>query len=162
MHLDHVSEQTRTVIEADVRRIFSLDYVDIIVAYVRAVLDVDLQQQVSIISNWSDVACKKFDAIQRLLVHLFTTEVMRLYRPDVLMAGIATEDRRWIVDQMALRAVDAKITERQFWQDTLDFWNPCSEVTEASLLAKVIKFDMFMNIERRRCVAIRSPSGASA
>ena len=96
--LDQVSEGGGVVSEQEVRRLLNLDYVDILVRYMRAVLAADLQAQVSIVDQWSDVASKKADAIQAFLAFLFTTEVLRLYRPNRLMNSMRTDgsgvDRR--------------------------------------------------------------------
>lgn len=149
MRLDQVSERTRTVTEADVRRIFRLDYVDVLVRYLKAVLEGDLEQQISTIENWAGVPRQKSDAIQSLLTYLFVTEVLRFRRHDPLMATTTLADRHWIVERMSQRAAARNTHRRQFWQAATDFWDPLPEVTEASLINKIVKFDTFINIDRR-------------
>ena len=92
--LDQVSEGDGVVSEQEVRRLLNLDYVDTLVRYMGAVLAADLQTQVNIVDQWSDVASKKADAIQAFLAFLFTTEVLRLYRPNRLMNSMRTDGSR--------------------------------------------------------------------
>ena len=145
--LDQVSEGGGVVTEQEVRRLFNLDYVDTLVRYMRAVLAADLQAQVNIVDQWSDLASNKAEAIQAFLVFLFTTEVLRFYRPDRLMSSMRPDDREWIVAKTRDRANGAGMDQRKFWQEVVDFWNPDGGgMTDAALCAKLIKFDALMNI----------------
>jgi len=147
--LDQVSEDGASVTEREVRRLFNLDYVDTLVRYMRAVLTADLQAQINVIQEWSDMPAKKAEGVQRSLEFLFMTEFMRLRREDRIMNSMLPADREWIATEMHVRARAAGIDERTFWQEMVDFWNANNGgMTDAELFAKVTKFDAFMNIER--------------
>jgi DNA polymerase III subunit gamma/tau len=146
--LEQVSEGGGVVTEAEVRRVLNLDYVDTIVRYIRAVLASNRQRQVSVIDEWNDEPSKKANAIEAFLVFLFTTEVLRLRRQDRIMNSILIADCEQIVAEMSARAATARMDERRFWQEVVDFWGRDGAVTDAGLIAKVIKFDAFLNIDR--------------
>ena len=146
--LEQVSEGGGVITEAEVRRVLNLDYVDTLVRYIRAVLASDRQQQVGLIDEWNDEPSKKADAIEAFLGFLFTTEVLRLRRPNRVMNSIPATDREQIVAAMSARAANVNIDERRFWQEVVDFWGHDGAVTDAGLIAKVTRFDQFLNIDR--------------
>jgi DNA polymerase III gamma/tau subunit len=146
--LEQVSEGCGVVTEGEVRRVLNLDCGDTLVEYIRAMLASDLQRQVSIIEEWNDHPSKKAKLIEAFLVFLFATEVLRLRRQDRVMNSILTADREQIVAEMSVRAVTAGMDERRFWQEMVDFWGRDAAQTDAGLIAKVLKFDEFLNIDR--------------
>jgi DNA polymerase-3 subunit gamma/tau len=147
--LDQVSEGGGGVTEQEVRRLFNLDYVDTVVEYIRAVLASDLQLQLVVVDRWRDRPSKKAEAIEAVLTFLFTTGVLRLRREGRIINAMLPADQEWIVAEMSARAAAADIDERKFWQEIVDFWRPGgSEFTDATLVAKVVKFDALLNIDR--------------
>jgi DNA polymerase III subunit gamma/tau len=156
--LDQVSEGGGEVTEQEVRRLFNLDYVDRVVQYVRAVLARDLQLQVSVIDQWRDRPSKKAGAIEAVLGFLFKTGFLRLLREDRIINAMLPADREQILAEMSARAAAVDIDERTFWQEIIDFWSPKeSELTDAALMGKVIRFDTLLNIDRRLGSPARAP-----
>ena len=117
-----------------------------------AALAGDRQLQVDVIDGWSDFASKKTEAIEAFLVFLFTTEILRLYRQDRVLQGIRLADHEQIVTEMRARAAAAGIDECKFWQEAINFWRPeAGGLTEATLIARILKFDRWLNIDRVIC-----------
>jgi DNA polymerase III delta prime subunit len=146
--LDQVSEGGGVVTEQEVRRLFNLDYVDTVVQYICAALAGDLQLQVSVIDKWRDLSSKKHEAIEAVLGFLFTTGVLRLRRENRIINAMRPGDRKRIVAEMRARAAAYGIDERDFWQEAVDFWSQDGAVTDAGIIAKVTKFDTFLNFDR--------------
>jgi hypothetical protein len=79
---------------------------------------------------------------------MFTNGVLWLRRQDRIMNAMLPADREKIVAGMSDRAAAAGFDERKFWQDVIDFWRPeVGGMTDAALIAKVVRFDDFLNID---------------
>lgn len=160
-NLEQTWGSSDVITDQNVRRALKLDYANVLVSYVRAVLLRDLQLQVDVIDGWIDDAEKKAAAIKEFLVFLLATEVLRLRRDSQLWKGIDSVDREWIVEQLRQRAATARIPLRAFWEEMVEFWGPeRAGMTNADLVAKVIKFDTYMNIDQPGSVGIETAAGS--
>jgi DNA polymerase-3 subunit gamma/tau len=146
--IDAVAEGGGPVNESEVRRVLNLDYVDKVATYLNTVFSKDLQAQMDALDCWTDGAAKKAAAIEAFIAFVFTTDILRIYRRSQLMEALPVASRLEIVQAVRTRSVALKFDERRFWQEILEFWKPESVITEASLVARAVRFDQFMNIER--------------
>lgn len=115
------------------------------IATATALINADYASAHRIAQTWKLAPAQKADALQTLLLDVFTTEVRRrrIERPQKYLGQAAPI--RDLVARAAEKANTRQMDLEQFWRDVVKFWDPSPAETETSLLARAERFADLMS-----------------
>lgn len=159
-HLAKVAEGGFAVTGTEVRDLFNLGDVAALATYLMALIDDDLQAQLTFDESWREAPATKAEWIRRVLLHLYETEVVGWHRPSLVMGAIPSAARDRIVCGLNARAVASGISLPEFWMGLLELLAPPEKATPTWFSSRLHRVHQYVN-ERPATVAIlKQPSSA--
>ena len=109
-----------------------------------AMLSGKMRQVLEQLPRWASKPEEKADAIQRLLLSVFLTKVLKMRSNDSMMATLSPEHADAISSKMAELAPARALNLADFWRAAIRLWDPAPAIREASLIAQAERFTTLM------------------
>jgi hypothetical protein len=129
-----------------VRRHFGFVDPSAVQRYVTAVAGgVAFGDQMAILDGWEVADRAKAQEIQSYFADLFSTDIMKLSRPETGVVLDRDSARDGVLTSLQVRAERHSLSLSRLVRDIIEFWHVTGDLTSADFLARVSRFDELLH-----------------
>jgi DNA polymerase-3 subunit gamma/tau len=144
--LEHVAGSFGHVSGENVKSIFCVHHLELLVEYFQALAIADLEGQVSVMRRWHDPISVKIQAVQALLTSIFYNEIQgQKVLIDAFVDSLINERVRIVSAFCARLNVDSPRKLDRFWEKMLSFWARRQSTDETGLALCLSLFEDLVN-----------------
>ncbi|UGA43016.1 AAA family ATPase [Bradyrhizobium quebecense] len=144
--LEHVAGSFGHVSAENVKSIFSVHHLELLVEYFQALAAGDPEGQISAMRRWHDPISAKVQGVQALLTSIFYNEILGQKVLIDAFVDSLTSERVGIVSRFCTRLnVDSPRKLERFWEKMLRFWAGRQSKDETSLGLCLSLFENLVN-----------------